>query len=263
MRKDLFPEFTEENQDKYDNEKTTIILLGQDPALVRECVDTLVKNTENLPEILLGHTDRFYSLFEGRFPECRLFDLGYWNYSKNNNYLASQTDAGKLIFMNDDIFVAPGWLEPMLEALDNPEVGEVGIQLRFPSEKIQHAGVIYKDNRADQPVHAYIGSPVFSKNVNSPAVFPAVTAACIGMKHSLFDAIGGFNEDYLVEVQDVDLSVKVWAYGKKVLYIPNSVAYHLTAETRKDNTSYKIIAKDRKLLKDRTEQFCKEYGFIK
>ena len=263
MRKDLFPEFIEEDESKYDLSKTAIILLAQDPILVRECVDTLVKNTENLPEILLGHTDKYFSLFEGKFPECKLLDLGFWNYSKNNNFLATQTDAGKLIFMNDDIFVASGWLEPILEFLDNPDVGEVGIQLRFPTDRIQHAGVVYKDGREDQPVHAHIGSPPLSQNVNKVMVYPAVTAAVCGIRHSLFDAVGGFNEDYLVEVQDVDFSIKVWAYGKKVIYLPNSVAYHLTAETRKDNTSYKVIMNDRMLLKKRTGKFCKEQGFTR
>lgn len=262
MRKDIFPEFQEEVLTDYDNDKVAIIILNQDPFLVKKCIEHIKANTAVLPEILIGCTDDI-SLYETGFEDCQVFDLGKWHYSKNNNFLAKQTDANTLIFMNDDVFVLKGWLEPILEALSSKEnIGQVGIKLLFPNERIQHAGVVFRKDKSDQPVHYMIGAHKNNPEVNATRTFAAVTGACIGMRHSLFDAIGGFANSYNVELGDVDLSIKVWAYGKQVVYLPNSVAYHLTAESRGPTGEYRIFAEDRINLMKRCGVIAKEMGFL-
>jgi GT2 family glycosyltransferase len=262
MRTDIFPELKPENPDKYKNGKVAIIITNQDPFLVRKCVDHIVKYTNPLPEILVGHTDKFIRLYNGKFPECKVFSLGKWNYSSNNNFLATQTDAETLIFLNDDCFVTEGWLEPILEDLAMDVIGQVGAQLRFPDGRIQHAGVIFRKDKPEQPIHAFLRYPNTSEKVNSMKAFPAVTGALIGIRHSLHDAIGGFHEGYQIELNDVDYSIKVWAYGKDVVYDNRVVGTHITAESRKEANNYNIILEDRKLLQSRCESFCREKNFI-
>lgn len=262
MRTDLFPELKPEILDKYNNDKVAVLVTNQDPWIARRCVDHLVKFTDPLPEILIGHTDKFIRLYNGKFPECKIFSLGKWHYSKNNNYLATQTDAKTLIFLNDDCFVSENWLSPILEDLAMSVIGLVGAKLLFPDQRVQHAGVIFRKDKPDQPCHAFIRYPSTSERVNQMKAYPAVTGALIGIRHSLHDAIGGFNEGYQIELNDVDYSIKVWAYGKDVVYDNRVVGTHITAESRKENNNYNIILEDRKLLQSRCEAFCKERNFI-
>jgi len=45
--------------------------------------------------------------------------------------------------LNDDLeVIAPDWIEALLEHSQRPEIGLVGALLLYPSDRIQHAGIV-------------------------------------------------------------------------------------------------------------------------
>ena len=67
--------------------------------------------------------------------------------------------------------------------------------------------------------------------MNRRREFQAVTAACMLVKREAFEAAGGMDEGYRNGFEDADLCLKIRSQGKKIIYQPNSVLYHLESQT--------------------------------
>ena len=62
--------------------------------------------------------------------------------------------------------------------------------------------------------------------------YSAVTAACLMVKRSIFDAVGGLTEELEVAFNDVDFCLKVRKLGYLVVYDPAVFAYHYESKSR-------------------------------
>jgi len=132
---------------------------------------------------------------------------------------------GKIfIFLNNDTEVQRGWVEPLIDALEDEEVAISGPRLLFPNGLIQNAGVIISSDHI--PRHIYVGEDSNKPYVNKKREFNAVTGACLAIKKNIFDDIGGFDEEFINGMEDIDLCLKVRKMGKKILYCPKSVVIH-------------------------------------
>lgn len=60
----------------------------------------------------------------------------------------------------------------------------------------------------------------------------AVTAACMMMKKSVFDQLGGFEERLSVAFNDVDLCLRTVQAGYLVVYNPRVELYHYESKSR-------------------------------
>lgn len=168
---------------------------------------------------------------------------GIFNYALMNNLAVKQTghDEPFVLFMNNDIeAVEPGWLERMRSLAARPGTGIVGTALMYNDKRVQHGGVIIGiHDLADhalrfEPVWQEDGSRTLGYNSTLPAVrdFSAVTAACMMMRREVFDAVGGFDEAYVVGFNDTDLCLRVGRAGYKVIYDGRTVLYHHESVTR-------------------------------
>lgn len=118
--------------------------------------------------------------------------------------------------MNDDIeIIMDEWLERMLGQAQVSYTGAVGAKLIYPnSNLIQHCGVVnYKVgpghafSRFDDNLNCYFGRNILDYN------YSVVTGACLLLKKSIFEEIGGFNEGLPVAYNDVDLCFKLVEHG--------------------------------------------------
>ena len=120
-----------------------------------------------------------------------------------------QTTADFVCFLNPDVIVADGWLEPLVAALDDPAVGIAGPVLLNPDGSIQEAGrVIYRDGWTGavggRDVLTGDRSQLFSRDVDY------VSAACWVVRRSEFVARGGFDDRYHPAFfEDVDYALRV------------------------------------------------------
>ncbi|BDQ04619.1 MAG: glycosyl transferase family 2 [Candidatus Dojkabacteria bacterium] len=159
-----------------------------------------------------------------------------FNYSAINNYAVQHADGDYLLFLNNDTEVInPEWLYEMLQLAQEDEIAAVGAKLIFPDNTIQHAGVhIYIDRvaehtfyRFDMMNEGYLSRIQIINNVS------AVTGACLMIKQSLFEKLGGFDEVNLpVAFNDVDLCLKAQEAGYRNVYTPFARLYHYESLSR-------------------------------
>ena len=160
-----------------------------------------------------------------------------FNYSEINNHAVSAWANGEqILFLNNDIeIISPGWIEALLEYSQMPEVGAVGGKLYYPNNTIQHAGIVL--GVFYNVTSAFIGykrvNPGYMSRLIVPNNYSAVTAACMMVKRSAFDLVGGFDEkDFAVAYNDVDLCLKMHKQGLFNVFTPYCEAYHYESVTR-------------------------------
>lgn len=59
-----------------------------------------------------------------------------------------------------------------------------------------------------------------------------MTGACVAISRANFDAIGGFDESFVVCGSDVELCLRAMANGKRTVYVPEAILIHHESKTR-------------------------------
>jgi GT2 family glycosyltransferase len=164
-----------------------------------------------------------------------------FNYSKINNFAVSKAEGEYILFLNDDTEPISGeWLEAMLEHAQRPEVGAVGARLIYPDGRIQHAGVVLGAGspwESGVATHAYqfysSDSPGYAGGLMATTNYSAVTAACMLLRRSLLNEVGGLDEENLrVQFNDVDLCLRIREQGYYIVYTPYAELYHHESVSR-------------------------------
>lgn len=212
--------------------------------LVQQCIDSIVEKTlyQEYEIILVDNgsddpaaVDYFRSL--GARPNVRVLrDDGEFNYSALNNR-AVQEARGQLIgLINNDIeVIAPEWLGEMVRLALQPGVGAVGAKLLYPDGRLQHAGVVLGLGGVAGHSMKYFSNdhPGYANRARLIQSYSAVTAACLIVQKTHYQAVGGLNEqDLKVAFNDVDFCLRLRDIGLRNVWTPHALLYHHESATR-------------------------------
>ncbi|WP_167854989.1 glycoside hydrolase family 99-like domain-containing protein [Mangrovimicrobium sediminis] len=136
-----------------------------------------------------------------------------------------------LLFLNNDTIPMSGWLQPMLDTLEqHAQVGVVGSRLVFPGNAlVQHAGIAF--DRHGLPYHLGLGRPREDAMVSDDRVVAAVTGACLLTRRALFLELDGFDTGYRNGFEDVDYCLRAGERGLLTVYCARSQLYHYESIT--------------------------------
>lgn len=157
-----------------------------------------------------------------------------FNYSMRMNLGVEEAKGEFVLCLNDDIeVITSDWIESMLEFSQQEDIGAVGAKLLFPNDKIQHNGVVVLNGNPghvfygyDQEHPGYFLSNIVNRN------YIAVTGACLMVRKSLYEKIGGFDEFFPLNYNDVDLCLKLHQAGYRNVVTPYAQLYHYESMTR-------------------------------
>jgi len=157
-----------------------------------------------------------------------------YQFSINNNELFSHVRHETTLFMNNDVLLTrnPGSLRVAYEA--HVRSGDVvSVALDFDDGRVQHRGVDFlRDERLwGLSFHPGAGMPA-THSMGDEALRPAVTGAFLMIDSKLFDRIGGFDEAYAAECQDIDLCLKAHRLGVGCRVVDAGPLVHLENATR-------------------------------
>ncbi len=158
-----------------------------------------------------------------------------FNYSSINNFAFTYSIGSIILLLNNDIeFTMNGWGKEMASYAARNEVGCVGAKLIYPNNEIQHAGVILGIGGIAGHSHKYYPSDDHGYNgrLQLNQELSAVTGACLALKRSLWNEVGGLDEKYAVNYNDVDLCLRINELGYKNIYLPEVIAIHHESVTR-------------------------------
>ncbi len=150
-----------------------------------------------------------------------------------NRGIAAADPSADVVVLNSDVVARRGWLESLQYATSRTEnIGVVGARLLYPDGRIQFAGTVRNLDAPEWFDHRYR----FRAGDFGPARVPgsalAVSGACMYLTRPLLNEIGPFDERYPMAYEDVDLCLRAWEAGMRVIYWPNAILDHLESVTR-------------------------------
>ena len=191
----------------------------------------IIENNSILPE-----TFAYYEKIEKEHDNVKVV---YWeagfNYSAINNFGFKFAKGDYIMLLNNDVeLITPDIFQSMLGFCMRPEVGIVGAKLLYNDHTVQHAGVlvgaggladhVFKGIHEDDP--GYMGRAISSQDVS------AVTAACLLVKRSVYEEVGGLEEEFQVAFNDVDFCLKVRKAGYLIVYDADVKLFHYESKSR-------------------------------
>lgn len=229
-----------------------VIVSYNSRAYLQNCLQSLIESIPSRQsEIIVvdnASSDGSAEFIADNFPEVRLIrnssNLGF---AAANNQAATMAVGQYLIALNPDTTVSPGWLEPLLQPLENAVVGATTPRILMLKQPTQI-------NTCGNTMH-YTGLTV-CRGLGEMAASPsrlvsgevaAISGACFAIRRSVWQTVGGFDPDFFTYLEDTDLSVRLWLAGYSCYYAADSVVYHDYA-SRFSNTKLYHLERNRWLL---------------
>jgi len=192
------------------------------------------------PKLLEGFislAEKLHRLY--RFPFLWVWGGANRGFSGANNLGAFYSSSPYIIFLNSDVIPQkPGWAKTLIDVLiDQPDVAVVGPRLVFADGSIQHASITFV-HREELGVwlnrHPYMGCDPALDPHTKAAVVQAVTGACMAIRRSDLDRVGGWDTGYLIgDFEDSDLCMKLREKGLHIAYTPRVQLTHLERQSFK------------------------------
>lgn len=213
---------------------SVVLVSYNDRARLGRALDSVVAAAAGIPhEILVADnasTDGSAGFVAAAYPSVTLIrSRENAGFSKANNRAAAASRGVDLAFLNTDVVVRPGAFQALLAELDgHPGTGACGPALETPRGGFQVS---------------FGGRRTFGREMLDKVLLNGLTArrlarrrerrevewvsgAFLVVRRSDFEAAGGFDEDFFLYYEDIDLCARLRAAGRRVVYVPAAAALH-------------------------------------
>lgn len=205
-----------------------IIVTYNSSADIGACLDALRAQTYAPCELIIydnASADGTPQLVRSRYPEVKLIE-GKENigFAAACNIAARAATGPFLAFLNPDTVVGPGWLEPLVEALEADEsagaataqilLADAPDRINACGNEIHLSGIAYCRGYGELAVSGY------------PVEVGALSGAAFVVRKELFERVGGLEASFFLYYEDADLSLRLRTKGLRCLAVPASRVYH-------------------------------------
>ena len=218
------------NKDHIDDLKRCIDAIDQ-RSTYRNYEYIIVENNSTEKE-----TFAFYQQLEATNPKVKVvYWSGNFNFSAINNFGARYAKGEYFLLLNNDTeIINDDCLEELLGYCTRSDVGAVGARLYYEDDTIQHAGVVI--GFGGIAGHCFVqqkrGFTGYCHRIICAQDYSAVTAACMMVKRSAFEQVGGLSEELEVAFNDIDFCLKLREAGYLIVYNPYAELYHYESKSR-------------------------------
>lgn len=152
-----------------------------------------------------------------------------FNFAMLNNQGATLASRPVLVFANNDIaFDGTAWLDALVPPLRHDSVGVTGSRLLYPSGRVQHGGIVWCGDGHAEHIERFLPARDVGAGGRQRHIVEvsAVTGALLAIRAPVFEALGGFDPELSVHMNDIDLCFRVRSLGLSVLYVATAQAIH-------------------------------------
>jgi GT2 family glycosyltransferase len=210
--------------------RCAVVVIAHDgAAFIERCLRSLIEGGSEPSDIVVvdnASRDRTVDLVRRVHPDIAVIrsnvNVGYGH---GANLGIAATSLEYVAVLNQDVVVSPGWLRPLLRAMQDDE----SVALATPK-------ILLSTDTAS--VNACGGSPHYtgittcrgygrpSAAYSSSEVVGAVSGAAFVVRRDVFDAVGGFDPLFFMYLEETDLSLRVALAGYRILCVPSTTVIH-------------------------------------
>lgn len=236
--------------------KLSVIIVNYNVRYFLEhCLNAVRKACKNIEaEIFVvdnASTDGSREFLEGRFSNVTFI----WNetnlgFSKANNLALALTKGDYVLFLNPDTIVAEDSFEKCIDYFaTHADCGAMGVHM------IDGAGNFLKESKRSFPepmtsfykmtglCNLFPASKTFAKYYaghlpeNKTASVEVLSGAYMMISRKILNRTGGFDEQYFMYGEDIDLSYRIKKTGFKNIYFADTTIIHFKGESTQKNTA--------------------------
>lgn len=204
--------------------------------LLEQFLPSVLEHSTNVKVYVIdnGSTDNSLEVLATRFPKVTAILLHEnAGYAEGYNKGLQEIDAEVVCLLNSDIKVTPHWLLPITTFLEtHPEVALVQPKIKdlAKPDHFEYAGAAggYLDIMGLPYCRGRIGRTC-EKDIgqyDNNAQITWASGACLFVRKSVFNALGGFDTSFFMHFEEIDLCLRAQAKGHQVWAVGNSEVYH-------------------------------------
>ncbi len=196
-----------------------------------------------------GSIDDSVSFLEKQYPGIRLirFTENY-GFAKGYNEALKQVQGDYYVLLNSDVEVQPGWLQPMINLLENDKniaACQPKILSYHNKKMFEYAGAA--GGWLDKYGYPFAKGRVFDiceedngQYDQAEPIFWA-SGAALFIRPDVFHEMNGFDEYFFAHQEEIDLCWRIQLAGYKIYSCPSSVVYHVGGGTLPRGNSLKTF----------------------
>ncbi len=203
--------------------------------LLAECVASLAAQTFRDFETIVvdnGSTDASLDAAAAGLAQSTIVRLeGNSGFARGNNLGMQRARGALIVTLNNDAQLAPSCLAELVAAADrHPEAGMFAPKILMSTDptRIDSTGLlVYADGVYRARGWQELDGPAFARE--EEVLMPCAAVALY--RRAMLDAVGTFDEDYFLYLEDGDLGLRGRLAGWRCWYVPAAVALHLKSST--------------------------------
>jgi len=196
-----------------------------------------------------GSTDDSREFLEKKYPALRCIWLGNNDgFAKGYNKALRQVASDYYVILNSDVETTPGWLNPMVDLLEN-DTSVAACQPKLIDHNnrqfFEYAGAA--GGWMDKYGYPFCKGRIFDvmeddhgQYDRSEPIFWA-SGAALFIRAKVFHEMGGFDEYFFAHQEEIDLCWRMQLAGYKIYSCPASVVYHVGGGTLHKSNSLKTF----------------------
>jgi GT2 family glycosyltransferase len=201
-------------------------------------------------------SDNSCLLISENFPEVELIQLEQnYGFAQGYNLALAQVKADYYIILNNDVEVTENWLTPILDCLQQANVGacQPKIKSHLQKEYFEYAGAA--GGYIDSLGYPFCAGRIFEQFEKDNGQYDSernifwATGACLGIKASIFQEINGFDASFFAHMEEIDLCWRIQKLGYTIKYTAKSTVYHVGGGTLTKENPFKTYLNFRNNLK--------------
>lgn len=194
---------------------------------LEKCLLSLMQNNyENYEVILVDNNsiDSSVEFVKNNYPSINVIKLEEnLGFAEPNNLGAKKANGDFLLFLNNDTIPTSNFITELVKVVkEDPAIAICQSLLLKPDGAIDSSG-----DFVDMYGRAYSSR----EKVGTVRQILSARGASMMIRKDRFWEFGGFDKNYFASFEDVDLGLRAWIWGYKVVLIPSSVVYHLGGQT--------------------------------
>ena len=184
-------------------------------------------------------TDGSVAFMKEHFPgvELILLDRNY-GFAEGYNRVMEHVDTEYALLLNSDVEVTPGWLEPLVAALDADD-NVVACQPKVLDYKrkshFEYAGAA--GGFIDRYGYPFCRGRIFDAVEEDKGQYDTVadifwaTGAALLVRTAAYRDAGGLDGRFFAHMEEIDLCWRLRARGNRIVCVPASTVYHVGGAT--------------------------------
>ncbi len=206
-------------------------------------------NYSNLEFIVADNfsTDDSILFLEKKFPVVRIIRLkNNWGFAKGYNEAIKEVKADYLVLLNSDVEVTSGWIDPMVNLLENDNsiaACQPKILSWHNKKMFEYAGAA--GGWIDKYGYPFCKGRVFDTCEEDKGQYDQAepifwaSGASLFIRSSAFLEMNGLDEYFFAHQEEIDLCWRLQLAGHKIYSCPSSVVYHVGGGTLQRGSSLK------------------------